>query len=345
MATIKEIAQVAGVSRGTVDRVLNNRGLVNPETEMRVRQVAKALNYVPSRAGKALAIKKRRLKIAFLLFENAKDNPFFLDVISGINAKAEELGDLGVSVEIMYSSFGNPAAQEKLMDYAVKQGFDGIALTPLNNPVIADKIRKITQKSIPVVTVNTDLPGSGRLAYVGSDYFKGGRTAANLMCLITGGKGKIGIVTGSHDVLCHSQRIDGFKDYLYQHAPGLEIVKTVQNNDDEFESFEVTRQLLKENPGIDALFLAAAGVQGAGKALQEYADNRNIKVVCFDTVPATQELMQGGVIAAAIGQQPEKQGAKPLDILVEYLSYGEVSQQNDCICATEIYVCENLPEG
>ena len=61
MATIKEIAELAGVSRGTVDRVLNKRGAVNPKTEAKILEIAKALDYKPNRAGIVLAAQKKKL--------------------------------------------------------------------------------------------------------------------------------------------------------------------------------------------------------------------------------------------------------------------------------------------
>ena len=60
MATIKEIAELAGVSRGTVDRVLNKRGAVNPKTEAKILEIAKALDYKPNRAGIVLAAQKKK---------------------------------------------------------------------------------------------------------------------------------------------------------------------------------------------------------------------------------------------------------------------------------------------
>ena len=75
MATIKEIAELAGVSRGTVDRVLNNRGSVNAKTAEKILEIAKAVDYKPNRAGLALAAQKRRLKLGVILFGNS--NPFF----------------------------------------------------------------------------------------------------------------------------------------------------------------------------------------------------------------------------------------------------------------------------
>ena len=89
MATIKQIAEMAGVSRGTVDRVLNNRGSVNANTAARVREIAEKLNYKPNKAGLMLAAQKKNLKIGVILFPDS--NPFFSEVLEGVNAKAKEL--------------------------------------------------------------------------------------------------------------------------------------------------------------------------------------------------------------------------------------------------------------
>ena len=82
MATIKQIAELAGVSRGTVDRVLNNRGSVNANTAARVREIAEKLNYKPNKAGLMLAAQKKNLKIGVILFPDS--NPFFSEVLEGV---------------------------------------------------------------------------------------------------------------------------------------------------------------------------------------------------------------------------------------------------------------------
>ena len=66
MATMKEIAELAGVSRGTVDRVLNHRGVVSADTERKVLEIAELLAYQPNKAGMALAAQKKKLKIGSL---------------------------------------------------------------------------------------------------------------------------------------------------------------------------------------------------------------------------------------------------------------------------------------
>jgi len=84
MPTIKQIASLAGVSRGTVDRVLNNRGGVNPETELRIREMLTSLNYSPSKAGQNLAIKKKNLKFGYVISGKSGSNPFFNEVEKGL---------------------------------------------------------------------------------------------------------------------------------------------------------------------------------------------------------------------------------------------------------------------
>ena len=74
MATMKEIAELSGVSRGTVDRVLNHRGIVNAETERKVLEIAKLLDYQPNKAGIALAAQKKKLKILFSLLLSPVNN-------------------------------------------------------------------------------------------------------------------------------------------------------------------------------------------------------------------------------------------------------------------------------
>ena len=72
MATMKQIAELAGVSRGTVDRVLNNRGEVNQETAKRILDIANSLNYVPNKTAKLLSVRKTDLKLAYILFDPKK---------------------------------------------------------------------------------------------------------------------------------------------------------------------------------------------------------------------------------------------------------------------------------
>ena len=86
MATIKEIASLAGVSRGTVDRVLNHRGAVSPQTEQKIWEIVQALDYKPNKAGIVLAAQKKNLKLGVVLLGLA--TPFYDDILIGVRSKA-----------------------------------------------------------------------------------------------------------------------------------------------------------------------------------------------------------------------------------------------------------------
>lgn len=324
MATIKQIAELTNVSRGTIDRVLNNRGGVNPETEKKVRAAIEALNYLPNKAGMNLAVRKKKLKFGFILFSPSNYNPFFNSVESGIKKKAEDLEEFGVSVDIRYTRFNEFDKQIELLDFFANEGYNGVAIVALNTKAISAKIKELSEKGIPVVTVNTDIPDSGRLAYVGSNYYKSGETAANMMGLITGGNANIGVIMGSYNIMCITQRSEGFVEYLSRYYPTIQIVGTVTNDHyDEIESYLITQKLLKDHPEIDALFLAAAGATGACKAIVE--EKPGIKVIAYDFIPATKELLEQGVIDVVIDQEPFYQGSKPLELLFEASTVGTSS--------------------
>lgn len=344
MSTIREIAELAGVSRGTVDRVLNQRGSVNPDKEKKVLNIIKALNYTPNLAGKTLAIRKKQLKFGYILFSSTSSNPFFLDVVYGIESRAAELSEYGISVDIRYAVIGDPLLQVRLIDELVEAGIDGLVITPINHPLVIGRINELSygDTPVPVITANSDLPGSGRIAYVGSDYFKSGETAAGIMNMICAGNAKVGIVMGSPLVLCHSERVSGFTRRIEEMYSNITIVSTEINHDDDIQSFVVTKRLLENHPEIDALFLVAAGVIGACRAVTEMGLEGKIKLVSYDTTIASIELIKSGAIAAAITQEPFFQGAKPLDILLDYVGFGIKPEREFFYTTLGIKIKENL---
>ena len=324
MATIKQIAEITNVSRGTIDRVLNNRGGVSPETERKVRAAMEALNYLPNKAAQNLAVRRKKLKFGFILISPNSYNPFFADVEKGIKKKALELEEFGVTVDIRYTPVNGIQKQIELLDEFVRSDYNGIAITAYNTEEISHKINEISSKGIPVVTCTTDIPSSGRLAYVGSNFYQCGQVAANLMGMISNGKAKIGIVSGSENIMCITQRNAGFQTFLKENYPLAQVLCIASNNCyDDVESYLITQKMLEDHPNINALYLSAAGVSAACRAVTEC--NRKITVISNDCTSATKQLLETGVIAATIDQEPHYQGSKPLDILFQALTNGTAS--------------------
>lgn len=339
MATIKEIAALAGVSRGTVDRVLNNRGSVSPATAAKINEIAKALDYKPNKAGLVLAAQKKKLKLGVILFST--DNPFFADVLKGVNEKAEDLAGYNCTVLVKQIPI-NVEAQLNAIDELVHEEVNGLALAPYNDDLIRVRINALYEQGIPVVTLNTDIENSRRLAYVGSNYSKSGATAAGLLKHMTHDTVHIGIITGSSDILCHTERIAGFTDTLKPEQNRMHIVAVIETQDDEIESYEQTSRLLKAHPEINALFFAAGGVYGGCRAVTSLHLAGKLCVIAFDKADTTAEFLRTGVLSAVICQQPRIQGKKPLELLFAYLSSGELPEKEYNYTAVDIRILENI---
>lgn len=339
MATIKEIAELAGVSRGTVDRVLNKRGAVNPRTEAKILEIAKALDYKPNRAGIVLAAQKKKFKFGIVMF--GIGNPFFDEVISGFKEKEEELSGYNCTVLIRRISAFGVEDQIDAIDSLVKEEINGLAISPQNDPSIAAKINELFDMGIPTVTFNTDISGTKRIAYVGSNYYQCGQTAAGLLHLMTSGEVNIGVISGYSQILCHTERIAGFKSCLEQYS-NLHIVDFFENSDDDFISYEKTTKMLEQHPEINALFFAAGGTYGGCKAVIAAKRDSNMKIVTFDSISTTAEMIKKGVISATICQQPRIQGLLPLEILFDYLTTGEPPKEECHYTSVEIRIKENI---
>lgn len=339
MATIKEIAALAGVSRGTVDRVLNHRGSVNPSTAEKIEKIAKELDYRPNRAGLVLAAQKKRLKLGVILF--SPENPFYADVLSGVNEKAEELAGYNCAVIVKQIPL-DVEAQLSAIDELVTEEINGIALAPCNDDRVRSRINSLWAQGIPVVTLNTDIENSARIAYVGSHYRKSGATAAGLLQLMTEGQIHVGIITGSSQILCHTERIEGFQETLLPYQNRIHITDIVEVHDDEIESYEKTFGLLTQHPEINALYFAAGGVCGGCRSVTALGRQDNMRIVAYDMVPTTRELIQNGIISAVICQQPKVQGSKPLALLFAYLTTGELPEKGQNYVAVDIRIRENL---
>jgi LacI family transcriptional regulator len=337
MVTSKKIAEMAGVSRGTVDRVINNRGIVKESTRQRIQEIVCRLNYKPSRAGKVLVSHRKKLKIGCIIIKS--ENPFYDDLYRGITLKVAEYSSYGIEVIVERVDFCGES-QCRSIENLLARKICALMIQPVNEPCVAEKLVALSRQSFPIVTTNTDIENFKSLCHVGNDFFTCGKTAANLLDLITEGKCNIGIVTGFGKARSHSDRVDGFREYI-KNRPEMRILAVEENMDDDTKSSAVTRNLITAYPEMDALFLVAGGVCGAGRALKLFPDRR-MRTICFDDVPTTKELIRDGTILAAICQQPIRQGTLSLEVLFEYLIDGSIPSKNKLYTDIQIKLKSNL---
>lgn len=341
MITQNQIASIAGVSRATVGRVLNNCPDVNEETRKKVMDIIQKMEYTPNRAGKTLAIQQKNIKIGCIIIQ--ADNQFYSQLNQGIKEKADEFQTYGIQVIVRKALF-QADDQIKKINELLDMKISALVIQPTIDQVIIQTLKEIEKNGIPVVTVNTDLPDyHSNFCYVGNDFYLCGKTLANLVAMVKNYKSSIGIITGFHNAKSHSDRIYGFQDYIRPY-PDMKIIEIAENRDDEMESYYVTKTMLQKHPDIDTLFLVAGGVYGAGTAVKaiQQETGHHISVFSFDDIPTTKELVREGIIQATICQQPVRQGRMALNVLFDYFVDGKTPESNRLYTDIQIKIQANI---
>lgn len=337
---MKELAHMAGLSRTTVDRVLNMRGGVNSETEQRISELAKKMGYRPNLAAKSLSKKHKNYKIGCVI--NRIGNVFFEDVIAGMQAATHELSNFSIStVTKIIKSF---SIQQQLdsLDDLVKEGVNAIAITPINDTTIAKKLNDLIQKGIAVVAVTADISGVDYFAYIGCNHEKAGRIAANLIALITGETANVAIIVGSLKMLGHVQRISGFKKVIKEKFSSMKVSCILENGDDDVVSYSVVGKMLDERSDIDILFFAAGGSYGGIRAVEDRGLAGKIKIVTFDLTESTRNYLAQNIISSVICQPGYEQGYKAIKLLGDWLMSGTWPPSSHIYLKTELIVSESL---
>lgn len=322
--TLKQIAELAGVSRGTVDRALYNRGRVKPEVAERIKKIAKELGYQPNRAGKALAMTNHPMKIGVIA--QATETPFMHQLRAGIEDAANDVAAFGAEVIIRSGVGLDVTDQLKMIDELLAEGINGLAIAPADNPHMRDRINSLVDAGIPVVTFNADIDDTRRMCFVGQNSELAGRTCAGLLNTITPEHGLVLPISGYQYNHSHALRIKGFCSEIEQSFPKIQTLPAVYCQDDEMLTQELTEETLRQHPDLTAIYIAAGGQAGVCRALERtgYADS--VRVICFDLIPNNIRNLLDSRIDFLIGQDAHTQGFMPIMILFDYLFSGKTPE-------------------
>lgn len=295
MSSIKEIVLKTGLSQSTVMRVLKGSTNVKPETMEKIFNAAKEIGY---------EINRTKSTIGVILTSDG--NIYYNSLIDSIKSTAEKISSFNYNVILETMKGYDIERQINLLDQLSEKA--EVIITPINHPDIINKINELTDKGKKIITLNFDVENSKRLCHIGVDYIKVGRLAGNLIGLIVKENTKVAMLYGSDNVLCHKERLDGFKDYVNQHRPDINIVTTVKNSDNDEDGYTTTKKLLKDYPDVNALFISSGGISGICKAIKEANKVGKITVIASGRNPVIEALIKEGVVTATISQNPVEQG-------------------------------------
>lgn len=331
--TLAEIAALAGVSRGTVDRALNDRGRVDPKVAARVRRIAAERGYRPNRAGRMLARAKNPIRIGVIV--QSVETMFMHTVFEEIERASAHFTTTGAEVLVRPLEGIDAQQQLDVIDELLEAGVQGIALSPAEDERIRARIQELSGR-MPVVTFNSDLPDSGRLCYVGVDNFACGRMSAGLMDLLLAGHGKVLLVAGQENNWSHQQRVDGFQTEAAANFPGLSLLPPQTCGDDQQLAHDIVCRAVQEHPSLRGVYVSVNGQLGACDALRELGLQGKVHLICHDLIPANTENVRRGLIDFLIDQDAALQGARPIELLMDYLLAGEKPETDRILACIDI---------
>lgn len=338
--TSKQIAELAGVSRGTVDRALHNRGRVNPEVAKRIRQIADELGYHPHPAAQALVMANKEFKLG--VYQQSLNTPTMQMIYAGLQRAASELKQYGVTTIFKTNPDINKRMTIKALDELVAEGCHGLAITPVNEPDVIERVNQLTDSGIPVIAFNGDIPESKRLCYVGMDNYRGGRMAGAIMGYMLPNGGKVLPLTAHLTYFAHYIRAKGFMEVIESDFPNIELLPLQGCFDNDSYAYEITKMALQQHPDLAGLYAASHGGHGACRAIDEAGLSGKVRVIGFDMNPANIEDLRAGRSTVVFDQQADLEGYRPLHILYDYLARGIQPSSSNEYTALNIFTKYNI---
>ncbi|KOR89433.1 LacI family DNA-binding transcriptional regulator [Paenibacillus solani] len=309
MASIKEVAKLAGVSVATVSRVLNDKGYVGQHTREMVEQAIKELNYKPNEVARSL-FKKQSSTIGLIVPDIM--NPYFPELARAVEDTASKFG---YNV-ILCNSDEDKVKEQAYLDMLQQNYVNGIIVS--SNTMTAEQVIKL---NIPVVSIDREI--SKGLPTIVVENMKGAHTATRY--LISKGCSRIAHIRGPQGVVNADERCEGYREVVQQESWFSESY-IVDGDYDMESSIEATLELLKTHPEIDGIFAAndimAIGAMKAANQLGTKVPDE-LAIVGFDGIKLSSVTIPE---LTTIVQPIYEMGEKATKMLVSLMNQQEVGQ-------------------
>ncbi len=328
---IKDIAKLAGVSEGTVDRVIHNRGEVSAKSLEAVNKALEELNYSPNIFARSLASRKQYRFIA-LIPEHAPTD-YWEEVEKGFDIASKEFINYNVLLEKKYFNQFDASSFCKEANAVFNEIPDGVIMPPIFKNETLDFTNKLKDNNIPFSFVDSMIEEAGFLTYYGQNSFQSGYIIAKLLIsLVPAGSEILVIRTQRKKGAVSNQtfsRYKGFMHYLDSHATEtLKLVNVELQDDDEAANLELLRNILQKHPDIRAGITFNSKVYRLAMHLDTLGKN-DICLLGYDLLERNVQYLQKDIVACLIAQRPDKQAYYSVrDMCRQLIFEQEVSKIN-----------------
>lgn len=311
---------MAGVSIGTVDRVLHNRGRVSEATRVKVKEIAQKINYKPNLIARSLVIHRDRT-IALLIPD--QNDEFWKLAWEGVTAVQQKWEQFKILIEPFFYSVDDRSSFEKATATIIKRKPDGLVMAPVflkEGRMLYDHCKRL---SIPVVMFDTVIPGVTPLSVIGTDSFQSGMAAAELLYMTARKKGRFLVLHFDEDVINSpnmQEKERGFLEFLKKECPKRKY-KIVALNGSQHQYHDQLEDIFSKWK-ISGIYVSTSRAYYVGSFLEKERNNK-IKIVGYDLTSANIKLLKSGIIDFLISQNPKRQAEESINTLCGYLVHGE----------------------
>lgn len=339
---IKDIADLANVSIGTVDRVIHNRGQVSAATREKIRLLLDEHDYKPDILASSLAL-KREVRLAVVMPGSVNGHAFWEMPIKGVNRAVEELSGYKLSVDAFYfDQFSRKDFVRRMRKFPF-QDFHGVLFAPVFREDSISFISRCKNMNVPVVLFNSLLEGAEYSSFVGQDAYHSGYVAAKLISFGLEHRRDVAIVNMSArtDHYAHLiSREKGFRAFFELHSERLDNLITVDLNGVNEDHFKTKLDETFDEHRIGGIFVTNSRVY----KLAEYLAGRGsmgVRLVGYDLLPESIDYLKRDYIDFLISQKPEEQAFKGLTSLFNLVAFHR-EQEKEQYMPIDIITRENL---
>ncbi len=338
---ILDIALKAGVSIGTVDRVLHKRGEVSDETRERILKIIEDSDYRPNLLASSLASKKI-ITLASLTPKASGKDSFWAKPQEGINKAVEELHPYGIRLHPYHFKMEDPASFKREALKLLESSPDGILLAPWGKRESLELTQILDQQSIPYVFIDSNLEEANPISFIVQDSVQSGFLAAKLIDYGIAAKSNILMIHITKDLQNANhllQREAGFLNYFETIShKGHRIIKMEVSADDMIRANSLNTSIVKVDV-IDAVFVTNSKVHLVSRFFD--SSETRPKIIGYDLIPKNIDLLELGKIDFLLNQNPEKQGYIAINLLFDQLIRKEKVKKNN-FTPIDIITKENI---
>ncbi len=297
--TSKTVAELAGVSRGTVDRALNNRGQVKAEVKARILKIADELNYKPNKAARALVNAKRVYDIRFII-HNTRAN-YWNEMKTAVIKSVATYKEYGLELNFVELDSQDPVELLSRLDECLENPPDYLILPPYNNHQVREKLLLLVDKNIPFITIDSSMENNPSPCHIATDALLDGRIMAGLFnFLFSEKKPRILIMYAYQNHLASERRTEGFLSELHDLKQDYELLDKIEITGKSQTAYYETRIALEKHQNIDAIFISSGNLEGACNALIDLELNKKIRLLAFDIMGKSRHYLDSGTVTATL---------------------------------------------